>query len=85
MLRTVAAFAALFFVFVLVLRPLVFGAAVSPVELLATAAAVLGAGFLLRRQGARTRTLGSVLVIIGLASLAIALGLVAFVVLSCCS
>jgi drug/metabolite transporter (DMT)-like permease len=77
-LRTAgAAIAALLVLFVVLSPMLLRGETPSSLELLVLALGVLGLGLLLRWKGtARTRTLGSVLVMLGAVSLAIVVGLI---------
>jgi hypothetical protein len=61
------------------------GESLSPISLLLLAGTVLGVGLLLRwGNGGGAHPLGSMLIVIGVVSLVIAIGLTVFVVLTCC-
>jgi hypothetical protein len=77
-LRTAgAAAAALLVLFVVLSSVLLRGQGLSAFDILVLASTVLGVGLVLRwRSTARTRTLGSILVILGVVSLAIVVGLI---------
>jgi drug/metabolite transporter (DMT)-like permease len=76
-LTTGAGVAALLVLFVMLSSMLVRGEVPSAFDLVVLAAIVLGVGLLLRWRGTgRSRTLGSILVIVGIVSLAIVLGLI---------
>ena len=84
MLRTVGAAVAIGIALLVVLRPIVLGDGFSGLDLVTTAAVLLGVGLFLRWQGGRTRTMGFPLLVVGLVLLAIGIGVVAFAVLWCC-
>ena len=80
------AIAALLVLLVGVSPALLQGESLSAFNLVLLAGSVLGIGLLLRwAVGGAGRTLGSILITIGVVSLVFAIGLTAFVVLTCCS
>jgi hypothetical protein len=83
-LRTIAAPVAIGIALLVVLRPIVLGDGLSGVDLVTTAAVLLGVALFLRWQGGRTRTVGVLLLIVGLVVLTIGIAVVAFSVLWCC-
>lgn len=84
MLRTLGAAVAIAIALLVVLRPVVLGTGWSGLDLLATAALLLGAGLVLRRQGGFTRSMGVLVLVFGVVVLGLALAVLAFAVLWCC-
>jgi hypothetical protein len=77
MLRTGAGVAALLAGFVVISPVILGGGPLSAIDLLVLAAVVLGLGLLLRwRRTGSTRTLGSVLAIVGVVCLVLSVGLI---------
>ncbi len=70
---------------VLLGRALLLGESFGALSLVATAAAVTGLGALLRAMRGRTiHRAATALTLVGLASLAVSLGLTVFIILTCC-
>jgi hypothetical protein len=82
--RTIGAAAAIVIALVVVLRPVLLGNGWSGLDLLATAAVLLGAGLVLRRQGGFTRSMGLLPLVFGVVGLGLAIAVLAFAVLWCC-
>jgi hypothetical protein len=82
--RTLLTAAVLAIVVLVVLAPFLQGSGFTAPQLVLTAAVLLGGGLLLRRQSGMTRTFGSVVVLFGIAALALAIAVLVFVVLWCC-